>query len=86
MGSTKGSQAARWSKSLKTPPSADWGLQLDPMKLESLVIVDQHVTVNTFSGLVLTARHVKGVGNTRSPSPRDEGRAGDRDEVVTRHP
>jgi len=29
------------------------------MKLESLVIVDQHATVNTFPGLVHTARHVK---------------------------
>jgi hypothetical protein len=35
------------------------------MKLESLVIVDQNATVNTFSGLVLTARHVKGVGSAR---------------------
>ncbi len=27
------------------------------MKLESLVIADQHVAVNTFPGLVHTARH-----------------------------
>ena len=32
------------------------------MKLESLVIVDQHATVNTFPGLVHTARHTMGVG------------------------
>ena len=42
--------------------SSDWGLQLDPMKLESLVIADQHAAVNTFPGLVHTARHTMGVG------------------------
>ena len=36
------------------------------MKLESLVIANQHVAVNTFSGLVHTARQTMGVGNTRS--------------------
>ena len=36
------------------------------MKLESLVIVDQHATVNTFSGLVHTARHTMEVNCTRS--------------------
>ena len=35
-------------------------------KLESLVIADQHAAVNTFSGLVHTARHTMRVGNTRS--------------------
>ena len=34
------------------------------MKLESLVIVDQHATVNTFPGLVHTARHTMEVGYT----------------------
>jgi hypothetical protein len=34
------------------------------MKLESLVIVEQHATVNTFPGLVHTARHTMGVGHT----------------------
>ena len=51
----------------KTSLSSDCGLQLDHMKLESLVIVDQHVTVNTFPSLVLTARQLKGVGSARSP-------------------
>ena len=37
--------------------SSDWSLQLDSMKLESLVIPDQHAGVNTFPGLVHTARH-----------------------------
>jgi hypothetical protein len=36
--------------------SSDSSLQLDYLKLESLVIVDQHATVNTFPGLVHTAR------------------------------
>ena len=34
------------------------------MKLELLVIVDQRATVNTFPGLVHTARHTMGVGST----------------------
>ena len=37
----------------------------DLMKPESLVIVNQHVTVNTFSSLVLTARQLKEVGSAR---------------------
>ena len=66
MAGTKGSQAARWSQSQKTGLSSDWSLQLDSMKAESLVIVDQHATVNTFPGLVHTARHTMGVDWTRS--------------------
>ena len=46
--------------------SSDCSLQLESMKLESLVIVDQHATVNTFPGLVHTARHTMGVVFTRS--------------------
>jgi hypothetical protein len=46
--------------------SSDCTLQLECMKSESLVIVDQHATVNTFPGLVHTARHTMGVGFTRS--------------------
>ena len=44
--------------------SSDWSLQPETMKPESLVIVDQHATVNTFPGLVHTARHTMGVGST----------------------
>ncbi len=66
MGGTKGSEVARRSKSHKTVLSPDWSLQLDSMKLESLVIVDQNATVNTFPGLAHTARHTMGVGCTRS--------------------
>ncbi len=46
--------------------SSDWSLQFGTMKLESLVIVDQHATVNTFSGLVHTARRAMEVGLTGS--------------------
>ncbi len=63
---TKGRETARWSKSYKVNCSPDWSLQLDSMKLESLVIVDQNATVNTFSGLVHTARHTMEVCCTRS--------------------
>ena len=66
MVSTKGCKAVRSSQSQKTNPSSDWSLQLDSMKSESLVIVDQHATVNTFPGLVHTARHTMGVDWTRS--------------------
>ena len=45
--------------------SSDWSLQLDFMKLELLVIPNQNVGVNTFPGVVHTARHAMGVGNTR---------------------
>ena len=63
---TKGSDTARWSQSLKAHRSSDCSLQLDCMKSESLVIVDQHATVNTFPGLVHTARHTTKAGSTRS--------------------
>ena len=46
--------------------SSDCTLQLECMKLESLVIADQHAAVNTFPGLVHTARHTMGVGLTLS--------------------
>lgn len=63
---TEGCQAARRSQSQKTDRSPDRSLQLDCVKLESLVIADQHAAVNTFPGLVHTARHTMGVGFTRS--------------------
>jgi len=71
---TMGSQVARRSKSHKTDLSSDWSLQLDSMKLESLVIVDQNATVNTFPGLVHTARHTMRVGFTRSRCANFGGR------------
>ena len=89
MDSTKGSEIVRWSKPQKRILSSDCSLQLDYMKLESLVIAGQHTAVNTFPGLVHTARHTMGVSNARSQWPnRKEGAAeGGTDnwgEVVTR--
>ena len=50
----------------KNSLSSDFSLQLACMKPELLVIADQHAAVNTFPGLVHTARHTMRVGNTRS--------------------
>ncbi len=41
MNGTEGCETARWSKSPKTDHSSDWSLQLDSMKLESLVMAHQ---------------------------------------------
>ncbi len=66
MAGTKSSNLARVSKSQKAGLSTDWSLQLDFMKAESLVIADQNAAVNTFPGLVHTARHTMGVDYSRS--------------------
>lgn len=66
MAYTKRSETEKWSKPQKVSPSSDCRLQLACMKLESLVIANQNVAVNTFPGLVHTARHTMGVGSTRS--------------------
>ena len=66
MAGTKGSKPARGSQSQKADLSTDRSLQLDSMKLESLVIADQHAAVNTFPGLVHTARQAMEVGGTQS--------------------
>ena len=71
---TEGSETARWSKSNKADPSSDCSLQLDCMKLESLVIPDQQAGVNTFPGLVHTARHTMGVSCSRSGFANPQGR------------
>ena len=89
MAGTEGSNAARCSKSQKAGLSPDWSLQPDSMKLESLVIADQHAAVNTFPGLVHTARHTTKAAWTRSrfPNLREgaaQGLGGDWGEVVTR--
>ncbi len=57
MAGTEGCELATVSQSHKAGPSPDWSLQLDSMKSESLVIADQNAAVNTFPGLVHTARH-----------------------------
>ena len=66
MGSTTRSEPAKASESLKAVLSSDCSLQLDCTKLESLVIADQHAAVNTFPGLVHTARHTMEVCNAQS--------------------
>ena len=89
MARTEGGERATVSEARKARPSSDCSLQLGCMKPESLVIADQNAAVNTFPGLVHTARHTMGVGNARSRCPnRKEGAAeggpGDWGEVVTR--
>ena len=69
--------------------SSDCRLQLACMKLELLVIANQNVAVNTFPGLVHTARHTMRADNTRSlwanrKEAAVEGGVGDWGEVVTR--
>ncbi len=65
-GGDNGQQASDGKQIPKSHLSSDCSLQLENMKLESLVIVDQHATVNTFPGLVHTARQVMGIGSTRN--------------------
>ena len=89
MAGTKRSETARWSKPHKADHSSDWSLKPDSMKVESLVIAHQHGAVNTFPGLVHTARHTTRVGGTRSRSSNREedaaeGTPGKGGEVVTR--
>ena len=66
MPTTKGGDTVRWSKSQKSRPSSDRGLQLDLVKPESLVMAHQNGAVNTFPGLVHTARQALKVGGARS--------------------
>ena len=90
MDGTEGCETARWSKSQKAVLSSDWSLQLDSMKLKSLVIAYQNDAVNTFSDLVHTARHtMRAVCTQRylSQLEREAGIKGmgcDWGEVVTR--
>ena len=63
MDGTKGCQPARGSQSEKTDLSTDKSLQLDSLKSESLVIADQQAAVNTFPGLVHTARQAMEAGS-----------------------
>ena len=67
MAVNKGKQSGDVEQTPKSRLSSDRRLQLAYVKSESLVIVGQHTTVNTFPGLVHTARHTMRVGNTRSP-------------------
>ena len=89
MAGTTGCELARVSESLKAGPSSDCRLQLACMKSELLVIADHHAAVNTFPGLVHTARHTTRVVCTRSRWPNlleggAEGVESKGGEVVTR--
>ena len=64
MDGTMGRQGASRSQSHKAVPSSDCRLKLACMKAESLVTAGQHTAVNTFPGLVHTARHVMEAGST----------------------
>ena len=66
MAFNRGTQYREVEQIPKKRPSSDCRLQLACMKSELLVIADQHAAVNTFPGLVHTARHTMRVGNTRS--------------------
>ena len=89
MAVNRGKQSCEAEQIPKSRLSSDCRLQLACMKLELLVIADQHAAVNTFPGLVHTARHAMRAGNTRSrwsnrKEDAAEGGAGNWGEVVTR--
>ena len=65
--SYRGKQSREVEPNPKSCLSSDCRLQLACMKAELLVIADQHAAVNTFPGLVHTARHTMRVANTQSP-------------------
>ena len=88
-GKYKKKQKCKLEQILKTYLSSDCSLQLESMKSESLVIAYQHDAVNTFPGLVHTARHTMGVGFTRRrcanrKEAAGHGKVSDWGEVVTR--
>jgi hypothetical protein len=83
MAGTNRSELARGSQSEKTGLSTDKSLQLDSLKLESLVIPDQQAGVNTFPGLVHTARHTMGVDCSRSGCANPQGRQSPKEWLVT---
>ena len=73
-GHYRGSQYREVEPIPKSGLSWDRSLQLDSVNLESLVIADQHAAVNTFPGLVHTARHITKAGCTRSRRANPQGR------------
>ena len=66
MAFNRGKRSSDAEQNPKSRLSSDRSLQLDCVKLELLVIADQHAAVNTFPGLVHTARHTMGVGSAQS--------------------
>jgi hypothetical protein len=59
-------QNRKVERTTKSSLSSDRRLQLACVKSESLVNADQHAALNTFPGLVHTARHVMEAGHARS--------------------
>ena len=89
MADNKVQQSREVERITKLGLSSDCRLQLACMKVELLVIANQNVAVNTFPGLVHTARHTMRVDNTRSlwanrKEAAVEGGVDDWGEVVTR--
>ena len=89
MAVNNGRQNREVEQNPKNGPSSDRRLQPACVKMELLVIADQHAAVNTFPGLVHTARHTMGVGSARSrylnrKERAVEGETNDWGEVVTR--
>ena len=85
----RGKQYSDVEQTPKNVLSSDCRLQPACMKMELLVIADQHAAVNTFPGLVHTARHTMGVGGARSRLANlleavVEGETNNWGEVVTR--
>ncbi len=72
-GQYRGKQDGNVEQIPKVGLSSDCGLQLAHMKEESLVIADQHAAVNTFPGLVHTARHTTKVRCNRSQCANPQG-------------
>ena len=66
MAGTKSCSTGRWSQSQKAGLSVDWSQHLGSMESETLVIAEQRAAVNTFPGLVHTARYTSGVYWSRS--------------------
>ena len=73
MACIKRTESASWWKSQKSRPSSDRRLQLASVKAESLVSADQQAALNTFPGLVHTARHTTKAGGTRSRWANPQG-------------
>ena len=63
----RGKQYRKVEQIPKVRLSSDRGLKFAHVKVESLVIADQQAAVNTFPGLVHTARHTTKVHCNRSP-------------------
>ncbi len=83
MDGTERSKLVTASQSQKAVLSTDCTLQLEYMKSESLVIADQQAAVNTFPGLVHTARHTMGVDCSRSGYANPQGKQAPKELLMT---